>query len=40
MAGFKDPVTGKLDEIMLIRSDAELERFKSVYGVKEITKEY
>jgi len=40
VAGFKDPTTGKFDEIMLIRSAAELEEFKELYGVKEITKEY
>lgn len=40
VAGFKDARTGKFTEIMLIRSEADLEAFKSQYGVKTVTKEY
>lgn len=40
VAGFKDVHTGKFDEVMLIRSGADLEAFKKQYGVEEITKEY
>ena len=41
VAGFKDIHTGKIDEVMLIRSRADLENFKAMYGIDEaITKEY
>ena len=40
VAGFKDVHTGKFDEVMLIRSDADLETFKKMYGVDKIVKEY
>lgn len=40
VAGFKDIHTGKFDEVMLIRTEADLELFKRQYGVEEITKEY
>lgn len=41
MAGFKDIHTGKIEEIMLIRNKADLEKFKAMYGIeKEISKEY
>ena len=41
VAGFKDIHTGKIEEVMLIRSQADLENFKAVYGIDEaITKEY
>lgn len=41
VAGFKDIHTGKIEEVMLIKSPAELEKFKAMYGVnEEITKEY
>ena len=41
VAGFKDMRTGKLEEIMLIKSPEDLEIFKSIYGItEEITKEY
>lgn len=40
-AGFKDIHTGKFEEVMLIKTDADLEKFKSMYGItEEITKEY
>lgn len=41
VAGFKDIHTGKFEEVMLIRSQAEMERFKEMYGIEEeIEKEY
>lgn len=40
-AGFKDIHTGKIEEVMLIKSPADLEIFKKMYGIdEEITKEY
>ena len=41
VAGFKDIRTGKIEEIMLIRSLEDLERFKEIYEItEEIAKEY
>lgn len=41
VAGFKDIHTGKIEEVMLIRSRADLGNFKAMYGIDEaITKEY
>ena len=41
VAGFKDIHTGKIEDVMLIRSQADLENFKAMYGIDEaITKEY
>ena len=41
VAGFKDIHTGKIEEIMLIKNHADLEKFKAMYGInEEITKEY
>ena len=41
VAGFQDIHTGKIEEVMLIRSQADLENFKAMYGIDEaITKEY
>lgn len=40
VAGFKDIHTGKFEEIMLIRSERELNMFKEMYGISSITKEY
>ena len=41
VAGFKDVQTGKIEEIMLIRSTEDLEKFKEIYEITEkITKEY
>ena len=37
----KDIRTGKIEEIMLIRSPEDLEKFKAIYEItEEITKEY
>lgn len=40
VAGFQDVQTGKFEEVMLIRGEADLQHFKEQYGVKEITKIY
>lgn len=41
VAGFKDIHTGKFEEVMLIKSPADLEQFREMYGInEEITKEY
>ncbi|MGN0277666.1 MAG: aspartate dehydrogenase [Hominisplanchenecus sp.] len=41
VAGFKDIHTGRIEEVMLIKSQADLEQFKAMYGINdEITKEY
>ncbi|MDY4694366.1 MAG: aspartate dehydrogenase [Blautia sp.] len=41
VAGFKDIHTGKMEEVMLIKSPEDLDKFRSMYGInEEITKEY
>ena len=41
VAGFKNIHTGKIEEVMLIKSPADLEHFKAMYGIEEdIVKEY
>ena len=41
VAGFKDIHTGKVEEVMLMKSPADLEHFKDMYGIdEEIAKEY
>lgn len=41
IAGFKNIHTGKMREIMLIKSPADLEYFKSMYEIEcDIEKEY
>lgn len=41
VAGFKDIHTGKIEEVMLIKNQAELDVFKKMYGIDgEIEKEY
>lgn len=41
VAGFKDIHTGRIEEVMLIKNPADLEQFKSMYGINEdIAKEY
>lgn len=41
VAGFKDIHTGKIEEVMLIKNTADLEKFKAMFGIEEeITKEY
>ena len=41
IAGFKDIHTGKIEEVMLIKSPADFDAFKKMYGIDdEIAKEY
>jgi len=41
VAGFKDIHTGKVEEVMLIKNPADLDKFKMMYGIEEeIKKEY
>ena len=41
VAGFKDIHTGKIEEVMLIKNQADLDAFKKMYGIHgEIGKEY
>lgn len=40
VAGFKNIQTGEFREEAFIRSDSELEDFKRLYGITEISKEY
>ena len=41
VASFKDIHTGKIEEIMLIKNQADLDTFKKMYGIDdEIEKEY
>ena len=41
VAGFKNIHTGKIEEVMLIKSPADHKYFKAMYGVEEdIVKEY
>ena len=41
VAGFKDIHTGKIEEVMLIKSPSVIDIFKKMYGIDdEIAKEY
>lgn len=41
VAGFKDIHTGKIEEVMLLKSTEDLKAFKKMYGIEEeIAKEY
>ena len=41
VAGFKDIHTGKIEEVMLIRNQSDIDIFKRMYGIdEEIEKEY
>lgn len=41
VAGFKDIHTGKIEEVMLIKSQTDIDNFKAMYGInEEISKEY
>ena len=41
IAGFKDIHTGKIEEVMLIKSPSDIDIFKKMYGIdEEIAKEY
>ena len=35
VAGFKDRQTGKIEEVMLIKSRADVEMFRKMYGITE-----
>lgn len=40
MAGFKNRKDGHFTEVMMITSDYDLERFKKIYGLDDVKKEY
>ena len=40
VAGFKDKVTGKFNDVTLIQNDSDLTKFMKEYGIEKITKEY
>ena len=40
VAGFQDIHTGKFEEVMLIREEADLHHFNELYGIEDITKIY
>ena len=40
VAGFKDKMTGTFHEVMLIRSQKDLDNFKKTYGLDHIDTEY
>ena len=40
VAGFKSKENGHFTEVMLIREAADLEKFKKIYNITEIKKEY
>lgn len=41
VVGFKNMNTGKIEEVMLIKTPEDLASFKNMYGInEEITKEY
>lgn len=40
VAGFQDIHSGKFEEVMLIRGEADLQYFKQQYSIEEITKIY
>ena len=41
VAGLKDIHTGRIEEVMLIKSSADLEAFRKMYGIDaEVAKEY
>ena len=41
VAGFKDIHTGKIEDITLVKTAADIERFKKIYGIEgSIDKEY
>ena len=40
VAGFKSKEDGHFTEVMLIREAADLERFKTIYAITDIKKEY
>lgn len=39
-AGFRDRETGKYREVMFLRTPADEQRFREIYGLEDITVEY
>lgn len=40
IAGFKNKEDGSFTEVLLIKSDTDLEYFKKIYGIEDVKKEY
>ena len=40
VAGFKNRSTGEFTEVMLIRNQSDLDSFKKMYDLDEVSKEY
>jgi len=40
VAGFKNKATGEFTEVMLIRNQSDLDSFKKMYDLDEVSKEY
>ena len=40
VAGFKDKQTGHFTEVMVIHTPLEEERFKEIYGLEKVKREY
>ena len=40
VAVFKDINTGHFEEVMLVRNDKDLNTFKELYDLKDVSKEY
>lgn len=40
VAGFIDIHTGKFQDVMLIRDDKDLQRFKNMYGLENVERVY
>ena len=40
VAGFKDKITGKFTEVMLIKDAKDLDTFKKMYNLTSVDKEY
>lgn len=40
VAGFKDIKTGKFTDVMLIKSDTDLDEFMKMYNLTSVAKEY
>lgn len=40
VAGFKNIHTGRFEEVMLIKSDKDLDEFLKTYDIDTVTKEY
>ena len=40
VAGFKNKSTGEFEDVMLIRNQDDLDSFKKIYNLTEVSKEY